>query len=79
MDRATMFHFMTLLPELRCLIYPHMLAAGTTAILRTSKIYNEARANLYNSAFVRKRYHVRLNNVADNIVHYAKSRGDCVV
>ena len=53
MDRATMFQFMTLLPELRCLIYPHMLAAGTTAILRTSKIYNEARANLYNSAFLR--------------------------
>ncbi|KAL2038890.1 hypothetical protein N7G274_008412 [Stereocaulon virgatum] len=52
--RAPVAGFMTLPPELRCLVYPYMLAAGTTAILRTSKtIYNEGKSYLYKSAFLR--------------------------
>ena len=52
--RAPVAGFMTLPPELRCLMYPYMLAAGTTAILRTCRtVYNEGKPYLYKSAFLR--------------------------
>jgi hypothetical protein len=53
-QRPPVADFMILPPELRCLIYSYVLAAGTTAILRTSRtIYDEGKPYLYKSAFLR--------------------------
>ena len=53
-ERATIFQFMKLPPELRCMIYAQALAAGATSILRLSKqVYAEAQQCTYTSAFLR--------------------------
>ena len=55
-DRASnnRFKFTALSPKIRCFFCPHMLVAGTTAILYMSKtVCNEAKPDLYTAASLR--------------------------